>query len=535
MRQRRTRLKELFYSADRLPEIYFYTSNEQKFLQARQVFARSGLRLRHFPSHTEPYDEDYSYGREHLLLMAIEQVRKVTGGTSIFFVEDTSVVIHALSKNGSEFPGLAVKEWFSRTTFQELDAQLTALGHGRSVTVKSDVALSIPGLGRPILLAAETIGVVADSPPDFLQNPQRPWLTPSTFNGWFVPDGGLKRLGEMSFEESLEYDFRVRSLDKVIDRIEEFTAVLNLPASAFSRRRKQAMSGQMLLMPGVRRALAVIGKTCAGKSTFGEFASDQGFKWIEASEVVRSLREQSADKKESTEEFAKDLLGKAGHDIVARNVLRLLEADSDEPFVITGFRALEEIELLLREVPQVEIILVESSERTRYERFVVRNRDGSGESLASFRAKDQGHWDFGLLSVAEDFSNVVIENEGSIEDYRAQIDAVLSKNYDAPGVRLEPYSSRRTNGSQLVRCLRVLNQAGRALNCNEISDGTEKSGARIRFNNVNKMVKRYPTLAQRLESGNEKVRYQITDAGRTYLRMLEDSSIEENGFRLGQA
>ncbi|RYG38595.1 MAG: xanthosine triphosphate pyrophosphatase [Burkholderiales bacterium] len=522
MKQRRTRLKELFYSADRLPEVHFYTSNEQKFLQARQVFARSGLRLRHSPSHTEPYDEDYSHGREHLLFMAIEQVRRVTGGTSIFFVEDTSVVIHALSR-AAEFPGLAVKEWFSTTTFQDLDAQLAALQKGRGVTVKSDIALSIPGLGRPILLAAETTGSVADTPPNFPQNPQYPWLSPHTFNGWFVPEGALKRLGEMSFEESLEHDFRVRALDEVVDRIEEFTAILNLPTSAFSRRRKQTASGQMLLVPGVRRAVVVIGKTCAGKSTFGEYASDQGFKWIEASEVVRSLREQSTDKKDSTEEFAKALLSNSGHDIVARNVLRLLESDSNDPFVITGFRALEEIELLLREVPQVEIVLIESSERTRYERFVVRNRDGRGESLSSFRAKDQGHWDFGLLSVAEDFSSVVIENEGSMEEYRAQIDAVLSNNYDIPGVRLEPYSSRRTNNSQLVRCLRVLNKAGRALDCNEISDGTANSGARIRFNNVNKMVKRYPTLAQRLESGNEKVRYQITDAGRTYLRMLENS------------
>jgi dephospho-CoA kinase/inosine/xanthosine triphosphate pyrophosphatase family protein len=523
MSYRRARLKELFYSADRVPEVHFYTSNEQKFLQARQVFMRSGLQLRYFPSHTEPYDEDYSRGREYLLSMAVQQVREFTGGATIFFVEDTSVEIRALSAK-EEFPGLAVKEWFSRTTFSELDAQLRKLGNDRKAIVKSDVALSLPGLRRPILLHAETVGKVAATPPTFLKNPRYPWLTPGTFNGWFVPDGAAKRLGEMSFEESLEYDFRVRVLDQVVERIEEFTAILNLPPSAFFRRRRQAASGQLLLMPGTRRGIVVIGKTCAGKSTFGEFASERGFKWIEASDVVRSLREQSVEKADSTEEFAKGLLGGQGYDIVARKIMRLLEADSEEPFVITGFRALEEIELLRREVPQVEVVLVNSLERTRYERFVARNRDGAGEDLSSFRVKDQSHWDFGLLAVAEDFSDVVIDNEGPMEEYRAQIESVLSKEYELSGIQLNPHSARRAANSQLIRCLRVLEKSGRALDCNEISDGTAEMGARIRFNNVNKAVKRYPTLARRLDGEDEKVRYQITESGRTYLRMMDTGS-----------
>lgn len=515
----RETLREIFYFAERIPDVFFYTSNEEKFLQARHIFNRSGLQLRHFKTHTEPYFEDYSKGRENLLRKAIEQIRRLTGGGSIFFVEDTSLRIEALS-GSQDFPGLAVKEWFSRATFDHLDLELKRSGNNRRAIVKSDIAMSLPGLHRPVLLRAETCGIVAETAPDFLANGRYPWLTPKTFNGWFVPDGSVKRLGEMSFEESLSFDFRAKSLGAVLSKIEEYTAILNLPSGAFSRRRRVSLSGQLPLMPNGRRALIVIGKTCAGKTTFGEFAAERGLKWIEASSVVRSLREQSDAPLESTEAFARKLLATQGYDVVARRILRLLESDSDEPFVVTGFRALEEVELVRRELPQVEIVLVESSERTRFERYISRNRDGDGATLTEFRKKDQRQWDFGLLAVAEDFADVVIPNESGLSDYYEQIDGVLSKSSVASKETRVRYPSGRDANSQLLRCLEALKARDMVLNCNEISDETERSGKRIRFNNVNKILKRFPTLAQRIESDGENVRYRITDAGRTYLRML---------------
>ena len=59
------------------------------------------------------------------------------------------------------------------------------------------------------------------------------------------------------------------------------------------------------------------------------------------------------------------------------------------------------------------------------------------------------------------------------------------------------------------------------MDCGEIQRATGQTGAAIRFNNVNKILKRYPALATRLEARGERVRYRISDAGRTYLRMVE--------------
>ena len=59
---------------DRLFNLFFYTSNTDKLIQARLIFMRSGYQLRHYRSRHEPYDEDYSLGTQGLLSNALTQV-----------------------------------------------------------------------------------------------------------------------------------------------------------------------------------------------------------------------------------------------------------------------------------------------------------------------------------------------------------------------------------------------------------------------------------------------------------------------------
>ena len=161
----RPSVRELFLALRRL-EIYFYTSNLPKYLQAKTFFDRSGLFLHQFKSKTDPYSEDYKLGKHRLLTMAIREILGSVGQGSIFFVEDTSLRIEALS-DVEDFPGLAVKEWFERTTFEDLDKQLGTGTQDRAVVVKSDIALHIPGLKRPAFFEGATIGRIANAPPSF--------------------------------------------------------------------------------------------------------------------------------------------------------------------------------------------------------------------------------------------------------------------------------------------------------------------------------------------------------------------------------
>jgi len=115
---KRPRYTHLF-DRDRTLKVFFYTSNLEKISQAQLVFARHGYRLLHYTSHREPYDEDYSKGTRQLLIRAVEQISGAFGVRSCFFVEDTSLRIESLSTD-ADFPGVAVKEWFSKISFAEL-------------------------------------------------------------------------------------------------------------------------------------------------------------------------------------------------------------------------------------------------------------------------------------------------------------------------------------------------------------------------------------------------------------------------------
>ncbi|MFZ0638206.1 MAG: non-canonical purine NTP pyrophosphatase [Candidatus Acidiferrales bacterium] len=518
--------REIFLAKEKQLSIFFYTSNLVKFLHARVVFDRSGLVLQHFRSKSDPYKEDYSVGKEVLLERAIQEIISSIGASSLFFVEDTSLRLESLSTPTDDFPGLTVKEWFAQTSFEELDVDLKTRGNDRRAVVKSDIALHVPGLNHPVFFHGNTEGVVADSPPSFEENSQYPWLTPTSFNGWFIPNGCEKRLGEMSLEESWECDFRTRCLETLICRLEEYTALLNIP-SPYYVRKVPAESAQQLKFSAFEAtgtALMVLGHTCAGKTTFGERAShSHNLLFIEASSILRVIEDKVGIYDPTPFVAAKNTLESYGPDVVARKILELYGDQLDEGFVITGFRTIEEVEVIRNHFPHVRVVLVEASERTRFQRLIERVRTPKVKTLEEFRKLDEQQWSFGLLRVAEEFADIRVMNEESLEEYYGRIKAIITGTVEhavhGVSTRVRPRHDAEEN--QLFRCLVALESAGRPLTCDEIEAQTRKSGKAIRHNNANKVLKRVPELARRLELEGTRVRYEILNPGRAYVRLMK--------------
>jgi inosine/xanthosine triphosphate pyrophosphatase family protein/dephospho-CoA kinase len=529
--------RRLFFEPPRsLARIYFYTSSIEKYLQARLVFDQHGLTVDYFKSKTDPYDEDYGGTTTDLLTRAIAQVTEHVGSGQLVFVEDTSVRIEALS-GAKDMPGMQIKQWFQETTFADLDIALREAGGDRRAIVKSDIALKLPGLDRALLFHGETRGSIAPVSPQFSGHPQYPWLTPETFNGWFVPDGVDLPLGALSLDESLPLDFRVRSFEQLIDRLEEYAAALNLPASAYRTRRTPAAlreqtpslfsTSEASLPP----ALLVVGRTCAGKTTFAEYASGRhGLLYIEASALVRSLQARPGVDDRDAFAFAKRTLDELGHDIVGKEIVRRYGDKLDGPFVVSGLRDIDEVRYLQGVVPRARLALVEASERTRFERHVRRARAGAETTLAEFRERDTQQDAFGLLPVVDDLAEIRIVNEGNLHEYQRQVDAVIAYRSDESGVDLAAHPRHRPAHHQLYRCLKILAEAKVALQCDQVEALSSELGrVGIRHNNANKVLKLVPALARRLDppdgtAGDQdsaRVRYEITSAGRTYLFLLE--------------
>jgi inosine/xanthosine triphosphate pyrophosphatase family protein/dephospho-CoA kinase len=507
------------FEFDRVLNVFFYTSNTTKLLQARLLFMRHGYELRHFKGKREPYDENYVLGTQTLLSEAIRQVNEEFGVRSIFFVEDTSLRIDALSEE-SDFPGLAVKEWFQKTSFEELDSAIRQRQNNRRATVYSDIALYVPMLSDPLFFHGETTGQIADSKPAFEESVQYPWLTPDTFNGWFVPDGSHKRLGEMEFEESLEYDFRAKSLRALLVRLQELNAALNLRPNFYTVRRPNFEPGQLSLIPEQARiVLLVIGPKCAGKTTFSDFmASYDSVSVYEASNVLRGIGEEVGVIPSNSDE-AYIFLEAKGWEAVADKISRYIEMSETRWNVVTGLRTPEELLLIKERFPDSHIVYIDADSKIRYERHIRRARDQDLKTFAEFQEEDERQRKFGALRVGAEIAETIINNEGSIEQYKRRIDAFLddlTKGASAVGT---PAKDR--NFSELHRCLFALHKLGTAASCERIHDETERFGVPVRVYNTNRALKDVPEFALRIEQRDVLLQYAITSRGQDLLALLD--------------
>ena len=534
--------RDLFISPPKRLEVGFYTSSLDKFLQARSVLYAYGLMVRHYLGSQEPYFEDYSQGKHELLTQAITEVKTKLKVNSLFFVEDTSVRIEALSTATVDIPGLSIKEWFKDMQFSELDKLLRKKGNDRRASVISDIALHVPELNRPIFFHGCTDGVVADTPPEFVPSDMHPWLRPDTFNGWFIPEDSTKRLGEMSREESWEYDFRIRSLAAMVDRLEEYAALLNVKTPSYSITRRPLRSDpQVRFRFDTDPLLVVVGPVCSGKTTFKEFVcADYDYHALEASGVVRLLAEEDSLESPTAFGLAKLLLDRHGPDCVARNIVSRWGGTLDERSVITGFRTIEEIEYIRSRYPDCKVIAIEANERTRFQRHLDRARQGSVKTLDEFRERDREQRQLGLMGVVEDIADLRIQNEGTMEEYHQQIASVVYRRKEPrSGVLSKRHPITTILRSRLFRCLASMYGAMQPLTIPKIAAGTacnrfstihmgndekggeeESSQEAISERHTNWVLRDVPELARRIDAKGSRVCYELLPAGLAYIRSI---------------
>jgi dephospho-CoA kinase len=330
----------------------------------------------------------------------------------------------------------------------------------------------------------------------------------------------------MSFEESWKYDFRIEALVHMLKRLEELTAALNLPISAYSRKSASAVTSQLSLLDSKRKVFVVVGRTCAGKTTMCErLSAAHGFTVFEASAVLRSIAESAGVAREANiteQQFAASVLDQFGADAVARKIAEFLDGTHVDKLAISGFRTIEELESIRGHFPETQIILVEASERTRFERRIRRGRADETLTFEQFNKLDQSQWQLGLLRVAEQLADLRVVNEIDIETYYRAVDSLAGSSAIPFGQVIHRVTAANLDfeSNQLARCLEVLEQAARPLDCGEIEERTAALGARIRHNNANKVLKAAPELAVRLEMQGSRVRYRIGSAGYAFLRLL---------------
>ena len=555
----RLRPRPTFLNASRRVRVYFHTSSSTKYAQASFVFARLGLPLSGDPSDRPDGMEDYFGGAQQLLQLKLRDAG--LGPQTVYFVEDTYVRIEALSKpttarsDSDEWakatiPGLETKEWFKSVSFQELNASLVANGGDRRATIYSTVALHVPGVATPQIFTGQVTGSIAHNPGTGLeQNQPYPWLSPNSFSAWFIPIGEEVPLSDLDFEQSVDVDFRISALLDLADRLEEYVAILNLPPVSVELVPHETPLGLRGVSAGQQHQLfttrqppmVVIGLTCAGKTTLGQFLSRYGYTHVEASSVLQGLQGNNLALASRPGYFqAMTTLGLMGWDIIARQAVRLYGTFVESGICITGLRTVEELSYLVNLFDDLFVVLLEAPAQTRYDRYVRRGRSGEDLSLTRFRERELEHASFGLIKVADHCSTVRILNDSTLRDFE-DIARLLSQT--GPSI-VGSKVSRRGVGieialkSQIYRCTRVLADASKGLSPTDIERLQRRNtdSPVVKRNAVRKTLRQHPVFVRRESEVAGTIFYELTEHGHAYVSLIDTlrsvrdySDLEDDG------
>ena len=141
-----------------------------------------------------------------------------------------------------------------------------------------------------------------------------------------------------------------------------------------------------------------------------------------------------------------------------------------------------------------------------------RARDADVRSFSDFQNQDEKQAAFGALRVATEIATDTIRNDGTLEQYRAKIDAFVS----ALPKNTRGYDQK----SELHRTLIALDAIGDAGTCEQISARAATLGIPVRKYNTNRALKSAPEFAERVKRSGHLLQYKLTARGQRLLDLL---------------
>lgn len=403
-----------------MTELTFITSNHIKLAHARHLCKEYDINVIQYKKlhYGIGYKEPRIYDRDELLKESIEDAiirwkKHVSpSGNRFFFIEDTSVVIDALSKGGEEVPGVDVKYWMQDMAFTKLDAQLQENGNNRKVKVFSHVVLFLPKklqeqINAPneyAIFSSYSEGKVIEEEQEFNTNILYPWLDNKSFNKWFAPDGYLFPISMLSIEDADKVDFRRGAFEQMLDFLHKYKIVW--------KHSEKPISQTLNFNP----KFIVCGPTCAGKSTAGRYLLERHkYFHIEASDfmTLRYFETHGTSFNVDKGEFAAEFL-KINPTVVVNGLINYMrDKKINDQFVITGFRTPTEINAFRKYFSDnsMSLFYICANQNVRYNRWVKRQRDTIEYTKDRFTAINELQNKMGLSSITDIDGLIFIKND----------------------------------------------------------------------------------------------------------------------------
>jgi dephospho-CoA kinase len=170
----------------------------------------------------------------------------------------------------------------------------------------------------------------------------------------------------------------------------------------------------------------------SGKSEVGRVGSDLGHPVVRMGDMVWEHVRSLGLELESgiVGRIAHQRRQEEGSDIWARvtadHIRKLVNENPPTIVLIDGIRSHDEVDRFQHEFEDFSIIAVHTSPQTRYERIMARKRVDDTLSYEAFLERENRELGWGIAQVIAQ-ADIMIVNEGSLEDLDKQITTLLSR------------------------------------------------------------------------------------------------------------
>ena len=174
------------------------------------------------------------------------------------------------------------------------------------------------------------------------------------------------------------------------------------------------------------RLIGVVGLPGSGKSEFARCATELGIPVLVMGDVVRRVASERGLSGEDgvLGRISGELRAAHGRGAIARLMLPAIR-ELDAPVVLVdGIRSDAEVDEFRRAFPGFTLVGVSSSFETRWQRLQGRGRSDDLADAGALRRRDERELGWGLGTALEG-AEVTVENEGSLEEYCAEVRSVL--------------------------------------------------------------------------------------------------------------
>ncbi len=178
----------------------------------------------------------------------------------------------------------------------------------------------------------------------------------------------------------------------------------------------------------VKHIVGLTGEMASGKSTVAKYlinthkASLHRFS-IPLRDVLKRLH--LDESRTNLGKLSTNLRETFGQDLFARIIFNEVKEDNKEVVVVDGVRRVEDIHYL-RELPEFKLVYIKVPIEARYKRISHRteNSDDRGKTFEQFK-KEQAQEAETEIQGLEERADIVIKNDGTLEDLYAKIDAIV--------------------------------------------------------------------------------------------------------------